>query len=60
MKCQAKDCKCHIEARPFKIECDDGAKFMGCFCPCHSVALYLVVLDYDPEAEIEWIGKRNA
>jgi hypothetical protein len=57
MKCQATGCLCPIEARPFKVECDDGDKFLGCFCPCHSVALYLAILDYDPTAEVEWMEK---
>ena len=57
MRCQAKGCKCLIEARPFKVECDDGDKFLGCFCPCHTATLYLTILDFDPTAEVWWMEK---
>ena len=57
MKCQAEGCICPIEARPFKLESSDCDRFLGCFCPCHSIALYLAILKHDPDAEVSWLEK---
>lgn len=52
MKCQAAGCRCPIKARPIWTECHDGDKYLGVFCPCHTLDILLTTLEHDPEARI--------
>jgi hypothetical protein len=50
-RCQAKGCKCPLEAYPMVIECDDGSTVLGFFCPCHTLLTFAAVCELYEETE---------